>query len=241
MSQDKQPNPERLLDRLQIGLPLIGFYDAPDPALFDPLVEPDPGQCVFCFYGDWLAGRTLHLTENRCGCGGAAGALFGAQTRPRKKLIEFLVDEEGLKASGDLMERWIDARRPYHAENGHLFIGPLRENAWAYARAVTFLVNPDQLSALAIGAQYWSAPDDPPPVIAPFGSGCSQLAPFKDMGIPQARIGATDVAMRQYLPRDILAFTVTRPMFRQLCELDERSFLYKAFLERLKTARGGRL
>jgi hypothetical protein len=47
--------------------------------------------------------------------------------------------------------------------------------------------------------------------------------------------------MRRHLPPDILTFTVTRLMFRQLCALDERSFLYKPFLRRLKTARGGLL
>jgi Uncharacterised ArCR, COG2043 len=241
MSPQQQPDPSRLQERLQISRPLIGFYDAPDPALFGPLVEPGPGQCVFCSYGDWQEGKTLHLTRERYGCGGAAGSLFGVQTRPREEFIKFLAEDEGLKASRALMERWIDARRAYRAENGHLFIGPLKASAWAFARTVTFLVDPDQLSALAIGAQYRSAPDDPPPVIAPFGSGCSQLVPFRDLRIPQASIGSTDIAMRQHLPPDVLAFVVTRTMFQQLCELDERSFLYKPFLERLKKARGGRL
>ncbi len=241
MSQNRQPDPGRLLDRLDIRLPLIGFYDAPDPALFGPLVEPGPGQCVFCAYEDWLRGKTLHLTRERYGCGGAAGSLFGLQTRPKEEFIKFLADEEGLKASHALMEKWIEVRRSYRAENDHLFIGPLRESAWAFARTVTFLVDPDQLSALAIGAQYRAAPDDPPPVIAPFGSGCSQLVPFKDLDLAQASIGATDLAMRPHLPPNVLTFAVTRAMFEALCALDERSFLYKPFLERLKRARGGRL
>jgi hypothetical protein len=92
-----------------------------------------------------------------------------------------------------------------------------------------------------IGAQYDSAPEDPPPVIAPFGSGCRELIPFRDFDMPQASIGATDIAMRQHLPPDILAFTVTTPMFSRLCELDERSFLYKPFLQRLRKARGATL
>lgn len=241
MSQEKQPNPERLKKRLDIKLPLIGLYDAPDPAAFGPLVEPEERQCIFCFFKDWLAGRTLHLTRERYGCGGAANSLFGMQTRPREEFIKFLAEDEGLKASRALMAKWIDARRAYRAENEHVFIGPLKESAWAHAKTVTFLVNPDQLSALAIGAQYHSAPDDPPPVIAPFGSGCSQLVPFKDLSIPQATIGSTDIAMRQHFPPDIMNFSVTRLMFKQLCELDERSFLYKPFLERLKEARGGKL
>ncbi len=229
------------MERLDIGLPLIGFYDAPDPALFEPLVEPDPGQCVFCLFEDWLEGKTLHMTRERYGCGGAAGSLWGEQTRPRREFVKFLADDEGLKASHALMEKWLDVRRPYRAGNSHLFIGPLREAAWPYAKTVTFFVNPDQLSALAIGAQYRSAPGDPPPVIAPFGSGCSQLVPFEDLSAAQASIGSTDLAMRRHIPAAVMNFTVTRSMFEQLCELDERSFLYKPFLERLRLARGGRL
>ena len=43
--------------------------------------------------------------------------------------------------------------------------------------------------------------------------------------------------MRQHLPPDVLAFTVTRPLYEQLCALDDRSFLHKAFWKRLQTAR----
>ena len=76
-----------------------------------------------------------------------------------------------------------------------------------------------------------------------FGSGCGQMAALLgDLGseIPKAMVGATDIAMREHLPSDILAFTVNRPMFRQLCELDEGSFLYKRFWERLRRARAER-
>jgi hypothetical protein len=89
------------------------------------------------------------------------------------------------------------------------------------------------------GAYYHSSPDDAAPVIAQFGSGCMELvAAFIDLETPQAIIGATDIAMRQYLPPDIMAFTVTRPMFERLCSLDQKSFLYKQFWKRLQKARG---
>ncbi|MFZ2055246.1 MAG: DUF169 domain-containing protein [Candidatus Aminicenantales bacterium] len=241
MAKEKQPNPERLKKRLDISAPLIGFYDAPDPAVFEPVVCPQDRQCVYEFYPCWLRGETLHLTEDRYGCGGAGHWMWGVQLRSREEFLEFLVDGEGLKASHALMGKWIDAAKPYRAEHPHLFLGPLKDGAWAHAKTVTFLVNPDQLSALAIGAQYYSAPEDPAPVIAPFGSGCSQIVPFNDLSVPQASIGATDIAMRQHLPPDMLSFTVTRLMFKQLCELDERSFLYKPFLERLKQSRRGKV
>lgn len=241
MSIEKQPNPVRLKTRLNIETPLIGFYDAPDPAVFAPLVSPGERQCVYAFYESWLKGKTLHLTKNRSGCRGADHWMWGLEIRPRNEFLEFLADDEGLKVSQELMGKWVDATKPYKAEHPHLFLGPIKEHAWPFAKSITFLVNPDQLSALAIGAQYHSAPEDAPPVIAPFGSGCSQFLPFKEPSIAQASIGATDIAMRQHLPPGVLAFTVTPLMFERLCDLDERSFLYKPFLERLKKSRGRKL
>jgi hypothetical protein len=235
-----QPDPSELLDKIDLALPLIGFYDAPDPDRFAPLVSPKVGgrACIFAFYRQWLAGKSLHLTRDRPGCRGAGHWIWGMQHRSRKDFVEFLVDDEGLKASHELMDLWLDHNRPYQPEHAHILIGPLRAELYIYLKSVTFLANPDQLSALALGAQYHAVPSDLPTVTAPFGSGCMQLVPlFEALDRPQAIIGATDIAMRQYLPPDLLAFTVTRPMFERLCWLDERSFLHKPFLEQLRQAR----
>jgi hypothetical protein len=65
-----------------------------------------------------------------------------------------------------------------------------------------------------------------------------EMAPlFQDLSIPQAIIGATDIAMRDQIEPDKLAFTVTMPMFERLCSIDENSFLSKPFLRRLKAVR----
>ena len=236
-----QPDPINLLTRIDFTIPLIGFYDAPDPSPFEPLTIPEPNKhrCVFSFYEEWLKGKTLLITKGNFGCGGAGHWLCGIGTREREAFIKFLVDGEGLKASPDLMNRWLDHRKPYRQEHSNILIGPLRKDQYGYLKSITFYVNPDQLSVLMTGAQYRNAPGDPPPVIAPFGSGCMELISlFEDLNVPQAMIGATDIAMRQYLPPDILAFTVTKPMFRQLCELDEASFLYKPFWKNLRKSRG---
>ena len=235
-----QPDPKTLLDVARIETPLIGFYDAPDPRQYEPYVSPPEGSrpCLFAYYRKWLAGNFLRLTSSQAGCGGAGYWICGQEGRPRPDFVRFLVDEEGLKASHELMNQWLDACRPYPSEHESLFIGPLRESEYDHLKTITFLVNPDQLSLLMIGAQYHSAPGDPPPVLAPFGSGCSLLvAPFEDLTKPQASLGATDIAMRQYLPPDVLAFTVTKPMFEDLCLLDEKSFLHKPFWKNLQKAR----
>jgi hypothetical protein len=235
-----QPDPRNLLEKVGLGNPLIGFYDAPDASPFEPLVRPEPGRraCVFAFYWNWLKGETLHITEDNYGCGGAGRVLCGVETRSREAFVSFLVDDEGLKASYGLMNQWLDSYNPYRQEHPNLLIGPLRDDQYAYLKTVTFYVNPDQLSVLMLGAQYHCAPSDPVPVIAPFGSGCSQLVTlFADVSVPQAIVGATDIAMRQHLPPDVLALTVTKPMFEQLCALDENSFLYKPFWRNLRKAR----
>lgn len=234
----KQPDPTTVLQKLNLNTPLIGFYDAPDPQPFQPLVEPHKKDCVFSYYQHWIEGETLHLTKDNYGCGGAGHWIWGVRARSKEDYIRFLVEEEGLKASPELMEQWIDLSNPYHPHHPHILIGPLNQNQWNYIQSITFFVNPDQLSALMIGAQYHSSPQDPPPVIAPFGSGCMELFPFPNPNIPQAAIGATDLAMRLHLPAHLLAFTITKPMFRRLCELDKRSFLYKSFFQTLKKTRG---
>ena len=104
-------------------------------------------------------------------------------------------------------------------------------------------MNADQLAVLCMGATYYSRPDDPAPVLAPFGSGCMQLTTlFTDPDIPQAVIGATDHSLRRFLEPWMLAFTVTRPMFELLCRWgDDPQELAPFRVHRLAHPRPGRL
>ena len=235
-----QPDATQLLEIAGIDTPLVGVYDTDDSAAFAPLVSPKAGKwaCVFMYYPRWLKGDTLHLTVDNYGCGGAGTFMLDRQTRTRAEYIDFLCDDEGLKIDKTVMGRWIDGTRHYRPKSGNLFIGPLKPDHYQHLKTVTFFVNPDQLTLLITGAHYRHAPGDPPPVTAPFASGCGQLvALFDDLEVPHAVIGGTDIAMRRFLPPEILAFTVTRPMFEQLLTLDEKSFLYKPFWQTARRAR----
>jgi hypothetical protein len=241
-----QPDPTGLMGELDLRLPLTGLYDAPDPEAFAPLVAPRAGAgrgpCVFDYFRRWQHGETLHLTPAAFGCGGCGRAFFGIQTRPRDGFIDFLWKDEGLRASRELMATWVDDAPTYHSTYGHILIGPLKPELAGYLKTVTFWANPDQLSVLQHGAYHHHRWGEPEPVTVPFGSACMELVvAFRDLEKPQACIGATDVAMRDQIPPDVLAFTVTAPMFAQLCALDDESFLGKGFLRDLRKTRGGSL
>jgi len=234
--------PELLLKHLNFALPLIALYDAPAGTAFENVVETKPNirKCLFAFYEDWMSGKTLRLSKDNYGCGGCGHWLFDIETRDRQGFVKFLADDEGLKASHELMNRWLDANHPYKPKNETIFIGPYKAEFYELIESITFFVNPDQLSVLILAANYFSGPGDLAPVKAPFGSGCMEMLPlFDSFTLPQAILGATDLAMREHLPPNIMAFTVNKPMFENFCRIGENSFLTKPFLKRLKKARGG--
>lgn len=233
-----------LIKQIDLHTPLVGVYDAPEHTDFGETEFPPVGRhaCFFSFYKMWLQGRTLKLSNKHYGCGGCGTWLFGEKTRSRQEYIEFLADDEGLKADHELMADWFDHMKPNKTDHGFLFLGPLNDKHYQYLKTVTFFVNPDQLSVMMIAAQYFHRSGEPEPVLAPFGSGCQQiLTHFGDQKEPRAIIGATDIAMRKFLPKEILAFSVNVPMYEHLGKIDENSFLSKPFLKGLKKARRGNL
>jgi hypothetical protein len=169
---------------------------------------------------------------------------LGLAERSREDLVAFLHGEEGLKATPELMDAWLDSSRHYTPVHENLLVGPLKADQYEYLRTVTWYVNPDQLSVLTAGAIYYTHPDDLDPLIARFGSGCMQLAAvFDDLDAPQALIGSLDQAARADLEPCALAFTVTKPMFELLAKwaADPKSSLHNRFLGTLMRARGGTL
>jgi len=232
-------DPSNLLNILEISNPLIGFYDTPKKSLFEPFTAAK--QCIFSCYQGWMQGKSTCLSEQDVRvieCPGAGYWNCNVASVPSEHVAHFLAVEEGLKASSDLMCQWLANHPPYEREHAYIVIGPLREEYDQYLKTITFYVNADQLSLLITGAEYCNASNRHHPVTAAYGSGCGQLAAmFDDLDTPAATIGGTDIAMRPFIPRDTLAFTVTKPMFEQLCRLDESSFLYKSLWTNVKRSR----
>jgi hypothetical protein len=119
-----------------------------------------------------------------------------------------------------------------------LFIGPLKGAMEPYLKTVTLFVNPDQLSALIIMANYTNGNAINNPVSIPFGSGCSQILPFAvHNNEAHAVVGSTDLSMRGYLPNQILSFTMNKKMFDLLCNIGHDSFLEKPYFTDFKKRR----
>ncbi len=75
--------------------------------------------------------------------------------------MEFLCDEEGLKADHELMDLWLDSAPALHAgAREPADRAAASADQYEYLRTVTWYVNPDQLSVLTAGAIYYSRPDD---------------------------------------------------------------------------------
>jgi uncharacterized protein (DUF169 family) len=85
-------------------------------------------------------------------------------------------------------------------------------------RLVVYLVNPDQISALSVLANYNRGKGDA--VVVRFGAGCHSFCLHPDR-INQteplrAELGMMDISARPHVPAEVLSFTVPWPMFLEM-------------------------
>jgi len=229
---------ERLAERLRMKTPLIAVYDCPPSERFAPLVEATGANCCFVYYPRWLRGETLVVRKGGSdflnpenGCPGAKRAL-GLEKEWPPFMANYLTDGvgapmgEGMMASAELAQQFLDRAVPPPVSGDAVMIGPLRLEEWDSVRSVTFLVDLDRLSALMTLARYWS--DDADLVAAPFSTGCGLL--WREL-VNQDRdrpvISCTDMTMRKYLPPEIVSLTVTPARFEKMLTFPDDCFLYK--------------
>jgi hypothetical protein len=117
-------------------------------------------------------------------------------------------------------------------EGPYVFIKPLEAlGSDEKAKVVTLLIDPDQLSALVVLANFARPGIDN--VRIPFGAGCASVAlyPFYEAEQPNPRavIGLTDISARFYLRKtlgkDILSFIVPWSLFEEMEGNVSESFL----------------
>ncbi len=110
-------------------------------------------------------------------------------------------------------------------------------------RNITFFVEPDELSALVILANY-SRPDEVN-VIIPWAAGCQIMGIFAyrelDRDRPRGLVGMTDISARKNvratLGQNILSFTAPWPLFLEMESHVEGSFLQRSTWKMLQDSR----
>lgn len=227
---------DRLKEKLRLDSPVIAVYDcAPDDS-FEPLVRSTGRACCFAYYRQWMAGTTLAIergaddfADPKNGCPGAQRA-FGLEKEYPPFMAHFLTDGtgapmgEGLKESPALAQDFLDRAKPPVLSGDTILIGSLRLERWEHVRSVTFFADPDRIAGLMTLAAYWSS--DPDFIYAPFSSGCGLLMrEVESAERERAVLGCTDIAMRKYIPPEILCLTVTPRHFERMVTVPDGSFL----------------
>lgn len=105
--------------------------------------------------------------------------------------------------------------------------------------SITFLVDPDQLSALVYLANHEHPEREN--VAIPFGAGCQIIGIFMyrelDSATPRALVGLTDLSarknVRRILGRDVMSFSMTPSMYKEMEANVDGSFLRRSTWETL--------
>lgn len=149
-----------------------------------------------------------------------------------KILVEEFSEGEGFLKSPELVAQYLEELPQIVPEYPHVVIKPLdRLKPGETPKVITLLVDPDQLSALVVLANYARPGVDN--VSIPFSAGCASVAlyPFyeSEQEHPRAVVGLTDISARFYLRKslgsDILSFTVPKSFFEEMEENVSESFL----------------
>ena len=238
---------------LGLRTPIVALYDAAPGKAFEPIESAGGRACCFAYYGRWAKGCTIVVRRPEedsdfarpfNGCRGMLRA-FGLSGGYPPWMANFLTDGEnapmgeGLKAEPRLAQEFLDRAKAPEPSGDTVLLGPVRPDQWGAVRSVTFFADPDRLSALTTLAAYWSSAQDE--VIAPFSSGCGLM--WRDLvnqDRDRALIGGTDIAMRKYLPPEILTLTVSPRRFERMADFPDDAFLNREWWNNLKESTSGR-
>ena len=197
--------------------------------------------CVIALLSTASRGRTAVSTRNTTVCrGGKVG--LGFQPFPLGEIEYFLsVGQEGGRA-GEFYKESPEYGRSYCTSvpeitaKESIIYKPLELVSESESPdAVIFLVNADQLSALATLANYDRPTQDNVQLL--FGAGCAQsiLYPLKaqEDGKDCCYIGLTDPSARKCIHKDLLSFGIPYHRFLEMERKAESSFLTKETWEQL--------
>ncbi len=202
-------------------------------------------------------GRTAVFDRSTYGCvGGGVGLGFGNRygdfpiehllargngtTRSDRGHRTEMVEGERYFESPDIARKFVESLPMRDIEAAYVVFKPLGDvTDQERPVLILFMVNPDQLSALVVLANYPRARKES--VIAPFGAGCQSILfgyEEAEKEEPSAVIGFFDITARKLVARDILSFTVPYRMYQEMERNAEQSFLLTSQWLKLSERRG---
>lgn len=195
-------------------------------------------RCIIPLFVAAVNGRTAVLEKETVLCpGGQAGLCFGPY---QLGWIDYFLstgkegkfEGEYRKKTPELVRQFIKSLPDIALPTRYVVMKPLDEitgNEIDEMAIVVFVVNADQLSALATLANFDRPTNDN--VSTLFGSGCGSLVmQVLDQGraeMPKAVIGLTDITARKYLDKNELSFSVPFKRFLEMEANVDESFLTK--------------
>jgi uncharacterized protein (DUF169 family) len=183
--------------------------------------------CSLIALRDAAKGETVYLSKETHGCPGMKSGMGFADSTNIPGGIEYFLScgrGEGFP-KGERLKKTPEVGKSYYEglpkgvmNNKYIIFKPLEESDRDKAALVTFLVNPDQLSALITLHAYES--DSVDTAYMPMSSGCSTIVKLPLAEIkkdnPRAIIGLVDIWARPLFDADILAFTVSYKEFERM-------------------------
>lgn len=145
---------------------------------------------------------------------------------------DFLHGERYIKTP-ELTAKFVECLPITDIPANYVVFKPLRDVDFSRddVKSITFVANPDQLSALVVLANYGRGHNEN--AILPFAAGCQVIGIYTYRELerenPRAVVGLTDLsarqAIRRQLGKDVMSFSVTRSMFLEMEGNVEGSFL----------------
>jgi uncharacterized protein (DUF169 family) len=227
-------------------LPVAILFTNEKPAGAIEFAENKRG-CVAAMLTAATKGKTVVFGRNTYGCpGGSIGLGFGSRfdTIPGgfSKFLstgagEGYPEGEGYKKTPELAQQFADGLPVTDVPEKYVVFKPLEEvdEAKEDPSVVVFYVNADQLSALVVLTNYGRSTNDN--VAIPFAAGCHQtcLIPFSEgmKDHPKAIVGMTDISARPVIDADLLSFSMSFSLFKEIESNISGSFLDKHAWEKV--------
>lgn len=224
----------------------ITFYYTDVEGRAEPVQPGSAHRCIVAAIQDARKGKPMSFAAEAIGCFGGKRYLGYAQ-KVMPNFEYFLscgipgkLEGERYKKSPALVNQAMLHQQPFHAPGRYIVFkrwDTLEEDD--DPQVVIFFAGPDVLAGLFTLANFDQ--EDPHGVIAPFGSGCSNIVYYpyfqRESQRPKAVIGMFDISARPFVGENELTFSAPLAKFRTMVENMDESFLitrsWKSVRERL--------